>query len=448
MGTRNDIDGLIGFIGHDDLWRERLASVMDEHLLPAMEEFEVDFEELGDILGESWPMVLWGCAFEDFLGRTYDPDDQNIVDLYLKRRGWKETAQNRAYFEALRDAPVSLYEVSAIKPGVSMVLRDLLSDAAPVTVREKSATQMLKPWDRIAVRIVPERDHHVISGALLPFPAEAVDLLTDVLRDALNLGRRKKLRLSANQRRQCAPLFANAWLFESLPRALDIEPMQLGNIDGDELVFHDLRFPLAAGVVQKDVVARLARVPAFDPAGPKVWNWLVAEGTPATRPAGGIALGQAISGATVLGMLELKGKALTLSVNSAARADRGEALIMDGLGDLLKPPLTAIRTVQQMMAERDDTDGLQNEDEIPPEIARQIVHDHLDRHYRDILDQPVPALGDKTPRLATRSAAGRKKVVEWLKLIENRSASQPGSPLAEHDFGWMWEELGVADERQ
>ena len=448
MGTRNDIDGLIRFIGRDDVWRTRLAGVVDEHLLPAMEEFEVDFEELGDILGETWPMTLWGCAFEDFLGRIYEPDVQNILDLYLERQGWKETALNRAYFEGLRDAPVSLYEVSGIEPGESMVLRDLLRDSAPVTVREKSATRGLKPWDRIAVRVVPEREHHVISGALLPFPAEAVDLLTDVLRDSLKLGKRKKLRLLAGQLRQCAPLFANAWLFESLPRVLDPEPLQLGNTDGDELVFHDLRFPLAAGVVQKDVVAELRQVPAFDPAGPKIWNWLATEGTPANRPSGGIVLGQVMSGVTVLGVLELKGKALTLSVNSIARADQGKALIMDTLGDLLKPPLTAIRTVEQVMAERDHIGDLPEEDEIPPDIARQIVHDHLDQHYRDTLEQPVPALGGKTPRQAVRSAAGRKKVVEWLKLIENRSASQPGSPLAEYDFGWIWEELGVSGDRR
>lgn len=71
--------------------------------------------------------MLWGCGFEDFLGQRYE--DGNIVDLYLKRRGWKETALNQAYFAALRDAPVSLYEVSGVQPGASMVLRDLLSDA-------------------------------------------------------------------------------------------------------------------------------------------------------------------------------------------------------------------------------------------------------------------------------------------------------------------------------
>ncbi len=183
--------------------RERLQDVVAEHLMPALEGFEIDQDGLADLLGEQWSGVLWGFGFEDFLGQRYE--DGNIVDLYLKRRGWKETALNKANFAALRDAPVSLYEVSDVQPGTSMVLRDLLSDAAPVTVREKSGTRTLKQWDRIAVRVVAERDHHVISGALLPFRAEAVDFLFAGLRDALKLKKRDALRLSHDQLMGCAP---------------------------------------------------------------------------------------------------------------------------------------------------------------------------------------------------------------------------------------------------
>lgn len=165
--------------------------------MPALEELEIDQDGLADLLGERWSGVLWGCGFEDFLSQRYE--DGNIVDLYLKRRGWKETALNREYFAGLRDAPVSLYEVSDVQLGASMVLRDLLSDAAPVTVREKSATRTLMQWDRIAVRVVVERDHHIISGALLPFRAEAVDFLLAGLRDALKLKKRDALRLSRDQ---------------------------------------------------------------------------------------------------------------------------------------------------------------------------------------------------------------------------------------------------------
>ena len=61
------------------------------------------------------------------------------------------------------------------------------------------------------------------------------------------------------------------------------------------------------------------------------------------------------------------------------------------------------------------------------------------------MDAPIPALGGKSPRAAVRTAAGWKKVVEWLKYLENGSARHDDGPIAEYDFGWMWEELGLQD---
>ena len=446
MSVRNDISDLLGFISREETWRERLQDVVAEHLMPALEEFGVGHDELDDVLGEPWAGVLWGCGFEDFLGRRYGAD--NIVDLYLKRLGWQETALNRAYFAALRDAPVSLYEVRGVEQGVSMVLGDLLTDAEPVTVREKSATQSLKKWDRIAVRVVAEHDHHVISGALLPFSADAVDLLFTGLRDALRLKKRDALRLTRDQLRRCAPVFTSAWLFTELPRTLTPAQPKVCNSDGDEIVFHDLRFPLSTGVKQKDIAARLDRVEEFLPEGRQFWNWLAPRKGRAGRAADGFMLETQVDGGTVLGSLELKGKALQVSVNSAKRAAKVEALLIAAAGEFLRRPLTTVRTVEQMLAEKDQEQRQDNADEIPPEIARQIARDYMDNHYRETLDAPIPALGGKSPRQAVRSAAGREKVIEWLKLLENRSARHHDDPIAGYDFGWMWVELGLQEHRK
>lgn len=446
MSVRNDISGLLSFIGRDEVSRERLQDVIAEHLLPALEEFDLDHDELDDLLGEQWSGVLWGCGFEDFLSRRYD--DENVVDHYLKRRGWKETVLNRAYFAALRDTPVSLYEVSDVQPGASMLLRDLLSDAEPITVLEKSATRSLKQWDRIAVRVVVERDHHVISGALLPFSADASDLLFDGLRDVLRLKKRDKLRLNRDQLLGCAPIFTAAWLFTEIPRASTPAQTKFSNTDGDEVVFHDLRFPLATGVTQKDVAARLDKVKGFLPEGPKFWNWLATGKGRGAKATDGITLETRMAGGTVLGSLELKGRALLVTVNSAQRAAKVGAMVTAAAGDLVKPPLTTIRTVEQMMAEPRPERRQEGADAIPPEIAKQVARDHLDKHYRETLDAPIPALGGKSPRQAVRSEAGRQKVVEWLKFLENRSAAHRDDPIANYDFGWMWVELGLQDRRK
>lgn len=445
MAERNDISGLLAFIGREGDWRERLQDVVAEHLIPALEEFELDQEGLADLLGEQWTGVLWGCGFEDFLGQRYE--DGNIVDLYLKRRGWKETALNRAYFAALRDAPVSLYEVSNVQPGTSMTLRDLLSDAAPVTVKEISATRTLKQWDRIAVRVVPERDHHVISGALLPFRAETVDFLISGLRDALKLKKRDALRLTRDQLLTCAPIFTTAWLFIEIDRALTPAQPQFTNSDGDDVLFHDLRYLFASGVTQRAVAERLDRVKGFLPQGPKLRSWLAERKGRGGKAGYGIMLDTQMEGVTILGSMELKGKALLVTVNSTERADKVRKLIRDAAGDLLRSHLTTIRTVDQMRADQQRDRPSEEVEEIPPDIARQLMRDHMDKHYRETLDAPIPALGSKSPRQAVHTAAGREKVIDWLKLLENHSARHDEGPITEYDFSWMWAELGLEEHR-
>lgn len=55
----------------------------------------------------------------------------------------------------------------------------------------------------------------------------------------------------------------------------------------------------------------------------------------------------------MLGSVELKDKALILSVNSQARSERGRALLSEALDGLVVQPLVEIQTLEQCMATRD-----------------------------------------------------------------------------------------------
>lgn len=65
-----------------------------------------------------------------------------------------------------------------------------------------------------------------------------------------------------------------------------------------------------------------------------------------------------------------------------------------------------------------------------PEEEGQVIHATLGQHYRQQLDEPVPALDNIPPRQAARSTSGREKLVAWLKLLENHAARQ------RHQTGW------------
>jgi len=78
-----------------------------------------------------------------------------------------------------------------------------------------------------------------------------------------------------------------------------------------------------------------------------------------------------------------------------------------------------------------------------------MIHENLDRHYRKQLDEPIPMLGNVTPRKAAKTAEGREKLVAWLKCLENQMAQHESSePMAGYDMAWLWEDLGVADLRK
>ena len=186
MPGAHSLRGLMKWIARDE-WRDRFAEVYDAHLQPACEHLGVDVDEVVSILGQDWFMTtVWGSAFEDFLTRDFD-GRYNIVDDYLKRRGWKESASTRAYITALRTSVASLYEVSDIIKDTSFRARDLVRGGNPILISERSATRSLKQWDRIAARVVHIGSHAHISGALLPYQREASE---DILRLLRNVTKR------------------------------------------------------------------------------------------------------------------------------------------------------------------------------------------------------------------------------------------------------------------
>jgi hypothetical protein len=87
---------------------------------------------------------------------------------------------------------------------------------------------------------------------------------------------------------------------------------------------------------------------------------------------------------------------------------------------------------------------------IPEEELCAVVHDQMDRHYRRVLDEAVPALGGETPRAAVKTARGRVKVAQWLKLTENQTAKSGdhNSAMASYNFSWLWTELGISELRR
>lgn len=443
----NDISGLIKWASSVG-WRDKYDEISALHF-GAANEFDLDTDELDTLLGDR-AMELMHCAFEDLVS-TIGEDGTNIVDDYLKRRGWKEGASTRAYMLAMRDSLQSIYEVSEIVPGQSFEARDLVRGGEPVLVSERTATRSLHRWDRLAARLVTVGGKTVMTGATLMFTPEAVQRALDdlaMVRAKLNperLGDDPELQdaLTAFTLKMGSAIISAAWLRDLLGRLTGQMQPEVSNVDGDPLDFTCVRYDFRRGVTQAKLRAALETIPGLYPAGRNFWNWVIEDEEPSkprlSRSSGMRIETSLLGGASTFGDVEIEGRSLYVSVNSRERAEQAIERLEVPLAGLVGEPIVA--------AEDDEpTDGEMGAMELPPEAQAEII-EMLEAHYRKVLDEPLPLLDGTTPRDAIKTEAGRVRVADWLKLLENGHSRQDGIG-GSLDFTWMWNELGLGNYRK
>lgn len=453
MSKNHELAGLINWSNRDE-WRDLFDDVFDEHFGMAFEDYGIDFEQLEKLIGEVEMRNLWACAFEDFLTRpASDDDERTIVDDYLKRRGWKESPSVRRYMEALRDSLFSVYEVSEIVPGQSMLLRDLVRGGEAVRVTEHTATRVLRNLDRLGCRVVEVSGKHRLGGGLTTFSEAAFAEVTKAVSDPL-----KRIREEAAKEETptgddpegidfpglaemmflhgSAPEFSAIWLEDRLNGTIEKVPPPRFNSDGEELSFHTMSYPLTPGASVAAIARRLGEVPELLVEEEKhLWNWTDSgEGGPPATPSSKVSHVEnerlhieLEDGTPVFASIELSAQMLVMSVNSRERADRAKLMLKSVLKGQIGQPRTEVHSLEQLLQAQ--------EDDLPA----------LGDVFAKLLDEPLDILDDRTPRQAAKSKEGRTEVAKWLSELEEWSLSRPET--AGYDFGRMWAELGIADLR-
>lgn len=365
-------------------------------------------------------------------------DGQLVADRVLANPDVLDRSA-RAYLAALRTSAMHLWEVADLVPGISLTLKDVL-EGGTVTVRERSASRVLPRHEWIAARVVPRGASGApeIERGMLPIPR----LYQDSVRTQLIEHRAEFLR--AHDPAQLSqfykglpPFFHNVWAGSILEPAVP----ELYNTDGERLLVTRVTYD----VLDADQLGRaLDAVPQLErtQGDETTWSW-----TGENRDRGSVSLGR----------LELKDERLAIEVNSTERGERARALVESIAGSAVKHRSTTHEDMTRRVRDavraralggvRPEVDAPPGEPQIPREITESLVLNHMARHYREWVDHPVPALKGKTPRQAVGIPALRAPLLELLHGLEGlyEQALKAGQPA--YDPSWMWEELGLDDER-
>ena len=82
--------------------------------------------------------------------------------------------------------------------------------------------------------------------------------------------------------------------------------------------------------------------------------------------------------------------------------------------------------------------------DLPPEVLAEAIEKVYLRSYARWADEPIPALGGKTPRMAIATPSGLERVKGLLRSYqegEADAAAAQGRPAVSYDF--LWRQLGI-----
>ncbi len=348
-------------------------------------------------------------------------EERTMLDLFLEREGERLSRGERNYLEGMRKSHLRLYEALEVELDQGIELRDLWEDSR-IWVRERLATHDIAQWDLIAAR-VGEGEDGVLVMETVPylFPVTAKE---DILKELKN-GHRSFSRQFPGKDlvaffKWVGAAFHNLWLkwtvFRPLPKMVTAE--------GDSFVFAKVLFD----VLDHNILVRaLASHPALHDHSDGSYEWL--------EDAGAFQRS--------LGTFIFRGSRLVLETTSRKRAERGRNLIGEIAGEAAKFRATRYEGIAQALKARPAAAKRQGP-EIPADLQAKLVGEYYERHYGKWLDEPVPALGYRTPRHAARLKTVRPKLIALLKDFENHAERQRRTGSPAYDFSWMWAELGLS----
>jgi hypothetical protein len=297
---------------------------------------------------------------------------------------------------ARMEAYPTLYRVAGHDPKAGTVdLEDVLLGGA-ATVYDRLMSENIEDNLFFPARVFPAGQFHFVETVGPPLGAgmglEAVEFLRSCRVEFTPEGLRREVHK-----------FGWMWQWIEEQQA-HWQPPRMCNTDGDELLWHTASFSVANPADTRQALLQRPDVQYDDEEDEFIWIKETGEGA------------KMLGGPVTMGRMEFVGDELVLTVNSAQRLATARTW-------LEKLPGVAFRNVKTRPWNEDEKDLPMDErmpEPEPPEMTPELiahVQDMMDRHYKEWIDTPVPALGGQTPRQACRTEAGRQQVTMLIRTM-------------------------------
>ena len=348
---------------------------------------------------------------------------RRMLEIFIDSEAGKLGSGEVNYLQGMRGSHLRLYEILDVKSDQGFEVRDLWDDRR-FYVRERAGTRQIVAWDLVVARIgLGETGETVFETLPYVFPAAHKEDLLRGLRKAHRVFTREYGGKSLSEFfKTMAPVFHKLWLEHV---ALPPRPKIMTG-DGEPFIFARVIFDL---LDREAAIRSLADRDDIVDHGDGSYVWL--------EPAGAFQRS--------VGTMSFEEKRVVFETTSQKRAEKARDELPALFGTTVRFRVISYEDVEQAIKRAPQTTK-PKEPNMPIDAQHKILGEYYENHYRKWLDEPVPALGNRTPRQAAKLKTVRPKLIALLKDFESRSERQRGSGEIAYDFRWMWEELGLPRE--
>ena len=415
---------------HRKGWGQAVRDWLDR--VAPSELFELGLPEQDEDLRES--LVLNSGEWLLARGEIFAKGQLRNINAYLLGRDgpWFSPAQQR-WIAQMAERELRLWRVTEVRRGQGLTLVDALDmDAPPVTVQERSGSQSAEVGMLIGARVMQLADHCELSGATYSFArlceAEVLQAVAAAADPALP---------PAQARELAETTLARHWLKQwftptPMPQIIDAstgEPMLLVTDHYQVLDAAALAQVLAAQPdVEGDATTGWTR---FEPL----------DGNPDSDPDGARRSLLAINPGRNADRIELFARTQSLADGGRAWFDKlAGASVRHVTRELTDPRSSSARAGAG--DQRSSFAGLPN---IAPEDMTRLFEQVMRRTYSKWADEPVPLLGNLTPRQAIGTPGGLERVRGLLREYEAGEARMAaGDGRAAVSLQFLWDSIGIS----
>jgi len=352
--------------------------------------------------------------------------NKRLVEIFYEEEGEHLPPQEREILENMLDMTIGIYEVQAYEQGKGFLVENLMEKERFHVVVDEEGMQVIKKWDIVIARISKIGYENQIVGAAVVLPNETKNQLLEFVYAWLADYRKDNKKASIKEfLRNCA--------MEVLASAKDVSYLRrqnrvIVNRDGDRVEMCSARYSINNISFIKQALESHPNIQLESSQKDRCTLSWIAD-TP-FKEAG-------VLQRTILGTITLEKDSLLLQTNSRNRLEKGKQLIQKLLGIAAKHEKDTIESVEEFL-KRNKKELKDTKSVAPSPEIKKIERTFLEDYYRQWVDEPLPSLGGRTPREASRIPQLRGKLMELFKQLEQsaiRLAEEKGfDPIDLHEI--------------